>query len=144
MKAITISSDVFAAIWKAHKEGDQTEDAILRRIFKLPPAPLETALEAPRRINGFFDERSGVHFPEGTQIFRVYKGLRREAWATGNRWLVRGTGKTYHSLHKLSQSINDNGNENAWRHWKFIGNDHQEHLIDELRKNPSLLAPRTN
>lgn len=143
MKSITVSSDVFAAIWKAHEEGEETEDAILRRIFKLPPtAPAEFAGIRPH-VSGFYDERSGVHFPEGTMIFRVYKGFRREAWAAGGRWLVKATGKSYHSLHKLSQSVNNNGNENAWLNWKFIDNNHREHLIDELRKNPALLSPRT-
>ncbi len=144
MRTITVSSDVFAAIWKAHKEGDETEDAILRRVFKLPSAPfVETP--ASGRLGGFYDERSGVHFPQGMRIFRVYKGFKREAIAENDRWFVPATGKSYHSLHKLSQSVNNNGNENAWMNWKYRDEDGNDHIINELRGNPAynLLSPRT-
>lgn len=132
MKTINVSSSVFAAIWRAHKEGEETEDAILRRLLGLPaetaPAPGAT------RMLGFYDERSGVHFPQNMRIYRVYKGHKREAIAQNDRWFVPATGQSFHSLHKLSQSVNNNGNENAWLNWKYRDKNGEEHLIDELRK----------
>ncbi len=136
MKTITISSDVFAAIWKAHKEGDETEDAILRRVFKLPPAPAAVA-HSGGRMGGFYDERSGAHFPEGMRIFRVYKGRKYEAIAERDRWFVPSTGKSYHSLNKLSQSVNPGGTENAWLNWRYTDEEGKDHFIDEIRKDPT-------
>lgn len=136
MKTIIVSSDVFAAIWKAHREGDETEDAILRRVFKLPPAP-SPAAPIGGRMGGFYDERSGTHFPEGTRIFRVYKGRKYEAIAEHDRWFVPSTGKSYHSLNKLSQSVNPSGTENAWVTWRYTDEDGKDHVIDEKRRDPA-------
>lgn len=139
MKTIEVSSVVFAAIWRAHNEGEETEDAILRRVLGLP----KDAADAPTggRMMGFYDERSGVHFPQNMRIYRVYKGHKREAIAQNDRWFVPATGQSFHSLHKLSQSVNNNGNENAWNNWKYRDKNGDEHLIDALRKknggNPS-------
>lgn len=134
MKTITVSSAVFAAIWKAHKDGDESEDAILRRLLKLPPGPPPTISESGAgRLGGFYDERSGVHFPQGMRIFRTYRNHRYEAFAESDRWFVRASGKTYHSLNKLSRSVHD-GEENAWLNWKYKDEEGKEHLIDELRK----------
>ncbi|WP_027569515.1 hypothetical protein [Bradyrhizobium sp. URHA0013] len=135
MKTITVSSAVFAAIWKAHKDGDESEDTILRRLLNLPPGPSPVASESGAgRIGGFYDERSGTHFPEGRRIFRVYKGRKYEAIAERDRLFVPASGKSYHSLNKLSRSVHD-GEENAWLNWKFKDEEGNEHLIDELRKD---------
>lgn len=134
MRTITISSSVFAAIWRAHREGEETEDAILRRLLGLPAIANEPTVGATGRMLGFYDERSGVHFPQGMRIFRVYKGHKREALAENDRWFVPASGQSFHSLHKLSQSVNNNGNENAWASWKYLDENGKEHLIDELRK----------
>ncbi|AWL92633.1 hypothetical protein CIT37_10730 [Bradyrhizobium ottawaense] len=133
MRNIPITTDVFAAIWQARKEGEESEDAILRRILGLPA---QTAPEVTGgRRGGFYDERSGVHFPEGREIYRTYKGHKVEAVAHLDRWFVRATGQSFHSLHKLSQAINNGKQENAWLNWKYRDPDTgEEHLIDHLRK----------
>lgn len=134
MKSITISSAVFAAIWREHKEGEETEDAILRRLLGVTTNVEE--MPAGGRMNGFYDERSGVHFFQGMRIYRTYKGHKREAIAQNDRWFVPATGQSFHSLHKLSQSVNNNGNENAWTNWKYRdAKTGEEHLIDNLRKS---------
>lgn len=136
MRTISISTDVFAALWQARREGEESEDDILRRILDAPTP----ATKAPNeigggRMGGFYDERSGVHFPEGKRIYRTYKGHKREAIATRDRWLVEATGQSFHSLHKLSQSVNDGKHENAWMNWKYRDEQTgEEHPIDHLRK----------
>jgi hypothetical protein len=38
MRSIQVSTEVFAAIWKAQQEGEATENAILARLLKITPA----------------------------------------------------------------------------------------------------------
>jgi hypothetical protein len=90
-------------------------------------------------MGGFYDERSGTHFPEGMRIFRTYKGRPYEAFAERDRWFVRVSGKTYHSLNQLSRSVNA-GPENAWLNWKYKDKQGKEHFIDNLRKDPAYNA----
>jgi hypothetical protein len=135
MRTINVSTNVFAAIWRARREGEETEDAILRRIFELPPPATKVLDESGGRMGGFYDERSGVHFPEGMRIYRTYKGHKREAIAHLDRWFVHDTGQSFPSLHKLSQSVNDGKHENAWNNWKYRDEQTgEEYLIDNLRK----------
>lgn len=134
MRSITVSADVFAAIWKVRRQGEETEDAILRRIFKLPRAPLFEAAMPGSRIGGFYDERSGTHFPENMRIHRMHKGHRVEAIAHLDRWFIPATGKSFHSLNALSKHVNQTSNENAWVSWKYKDESGKEHLIDEWRK----------
>ena len=130
VKTVVISTDVFAAIWQARKTGEQSEDAILRRLLKLPAAP---ELSTQRR-GGFYDDRSGVHFPEGLTIHRTYKGRRIEARAHLDRWFIEDTGRSFHSLNKLSQSVNGGKHENAWVNWKYFDKETgKEQFIDHLR-----------
>jgi hypothetical protein len=133
MRSISLSTDVFAAIWQARQDGEETEDAILRRILGLPP---QTAPEsAGGRMGGFYDERSGVHFPQGQRIYRTYKGHKVEAIAQFDRWFMPATGQSFHSLHKLSQAVNNGKHENAWHNWKYRDLETgEEHVIDHLRK----------
>jgi hypothetical protein len=136
MKTIVISTDVFAAIWKLRIEGEESEDAILGRVLDVMPSPTKVpdALGGGR-MGGFYDERSGVHFFEGMRIFRTYKGHKREAIATRDVWHVEATGQSFHSLHKLSQSVNDGKHENAWQNWKYRDEETgEDRFIDHLRQ----------
>ncbi|MEY9281672.1 hypothetical protein [Bradyrhizobium yuanmingense] len=136
MRNISITTDVFAAIWQSRKEGEESEDAILRRILGLP---VQTAPEVRGRRGGFYDERSRVHFPEGREIYRTYKGHKVTAVAHLDRWFVQATGESFHSLHKLSQAINKGKQENAWLNWKYRDPDTgEERLIDHLRKTQGM------
>ena len=131
MRTIAISTAVFAAIWQARQPGEESENDILSRFFNVPPEAAEKP--AGGRMAGFYDERSGVHFPERMRIHRTYKGEKREAIAHLDRWFVPATGQSFHSLHKLSQSV-VGGNENAWTSWKYKDENGVEHSIDNLRK----------
>ena len=77
MRTITVSTDVFATIWAKRRESEESEDAILRRLLGCPAAdgPSRDA-EAGRGSarDGVYDARNGVHFREGLEVFRVYKG----------------------------------------------------------------------
>jgi hypothetical protein len=132
VKTIQVSSAVFAAIWRARREGEENENVVLRRLLgvkeedSVPPPP-----------GGFLDERSGVHFPEGTEIRRTFRGHPFTARAERGRWFVRASGKTYRSLHELTKSVNPDGTENAWLTWKYEDRvTHEFRYIDQLRKQP--------
>ena len=129
MRSIGVSTAVFAAIWSERQKGEETEDAILRRILKVDPSKAEAYQTA---VLGFRDERSGVDFPEGFEIFRTYKGKEYRAQATRGRWLLTNNHTTYSSLHKLSSAV-VSGNENSWQNWKYQRHDGTEGLIDRLR-----------
>jgi hypothetical protein len=140
MRTVTVSSDVFAAIWKSRKEGEESEDAILRRIFKLPRSLVpESYSAASGRMGGFYDERSGTHFPEGMRIHRTFKGQKVEAIAHLDRWWMPVTGKSFRSLNALSKHVNTSSNENAWVNWKYMDPETgRGRLIDEWRKEKGL------
>lgn len=128
MKTIGVSTAVFAAIWARREPGEETEDAILRRILAVDP------VSEPARFGaqGFVDERNGVEFPEGFQIFRTYKGKEYRAEATRGRWFLHNNHAAYSSLHKLSSAV-VSGNENSWQNWKYLTHDGTEAFIDRLR-----------
>ena len=134
MRTIGVSTVVFAAIWALRQEGEETEDAILRRILKADPLGKEKA--PPFAQFGFKDERSNTEFPEGFEIFRTYKGQEVRAKATGGRWLLLRDSSTYTSLHKLSMAVVA-GNENAWQNWKYLRHDGTEAFITRLREDDS-------
>jgi len=129
MKMITVSTQVYAAIWARYREGLETEDAILRDILQLTKS---TTKDFQQQAVGFSDERNGVNFPEGFVIFRTYKGKEIKARATCGRWLLESTKATYSSLHKLSTAV-VSGNENSWQNWKYKLPNGHEAFIDKLR-----------
>jgi hypothetical protein len=116
MRTIQISTEVFAAIWKARREGEPSEDAILTRLLKV-----ETGRETSgqHRDIGYRDPRYGVEFPEGFEIFRSYLGKDRRARAVGGNWTELETGKRYPSLNELSRGIGAK-TENAWINWFYL------------------------
>jgi hypothetical protein len=134
MRTIGVSTVVYAAIWALRQEGEETEDAILRRILKADPLGKEKPPQFAQ--DGFKDERSKTHFPEGFEIFRSYKGKEVRARATRGRWLLLKDSSTHSSLHKLSSAVVA-GNENAWQNWKYLRHDGTEALIARLRTNDS-------
>lgn len=138
-RTIEISTDVFAAIWAARKDGEETENDILTRLFNVLPqssfqvlgfAEKEDAVE----VLGYFDSRNGVHFREGFHVFRHYKGSMYTAVATKGQWLRKDTGELFSSLNKLNESIAA-GNENIWNgNWQYLEEDGLRYSIDKLRQ----------
>lgn len=129
MKMITVSTEVYAAIWGRYREGLETEDAILRDILQLKKS---TTKDFQQQTRGFVDERNGVNFPEGFVIFRTYKGKEVRARASSGRWILESTKAAYSSLHKLSSAV-VSGNENSWQNWKYKLPNGDEAFIDKLR-----------
>jgi hypothetical protein len=131
VRTIQVSTDVFAALWAARSDDEQSEDDILRRILKVKPAkPAPTIPEATGKT-GFNDGRNGLRFPEGFEIFRNYLGQSYRARATGGRWARLDTGDTYPSLNELNQSIGAKF-QNAWRSWYCMDGDRRK-LLHDLR-----------
>lgn len=132
MRAVNVSTDVYAAIWAAREPGEETEDAILQRILKVNPAK---ANESSKQDSvGFSDARFDLTLPDGFEVFRNYKHTEFRARATGGKWLLLNDGKTYPSLNQLSRASSGNI-ENAWRNWYFMGRDGKRYLIERLRND---------
>ena len=140
MRTLTVSTDVFARIWALREEGEDTEDQILRRVLGCPAEPPRPVFKGARNA-GFRDLRYGVHFPQGFEIFRVYKGQEYRARATDGAWLLLNDGGHYETLNSLSQAVID-GNENAWMNWYFLAPDGQRKRIAKLR-DEAKVARRT-
>jgi len=130
-RSIPVSTDLYAAIWRAQKPGEESEEDILRRVFgvvssKTPPP------SAAAKI-GFSDPRFGIELPEGFEIFRVYKGTEFRAKAVDGKWLLMSTGDMYPSLNQLSRAVSGNV-ENAWNNWYYLDKSGKRQLVHHLRK----------
>lgn len=131
-RTISISTDVYAAIWAERLNGEESEDEILRRKLGLKstasPAP-ETETDA----GGVVDSRNNVHFPKGFRAFRRYKGKSYDAVAQNGMWVRADTKQQYPTLNQLNASIAD-GNENIWNgNWKYHAEDGSVRSINNLR-----------
>jgi hypothetical protein len=132
-RTIPVSTDVFAAIWAQRQNGEESEDAILRRLLGCAPARPAPANEDSPGVAGFKDKRNGVTFPAGFTIFRTYKRKEYSAVAENGLWRRTDTGETYDSLNQLNASIAA-GNENVWNgNWKFKDSDGTIKSIAALR-----------
>jgi len=133
-RTIPVSTDVFAAIWAQRREGEESEDSILRRLLGCTPViQTSTGGNAVNCEVGFDDKRNGVAFPHGFTIFRAYKRKEYSAVAKDGVWRRTDTGKTYESLNQLNASIAA-GNENVWNgNWKFKDTDGTIKSIAVLR-----------
>jgi hypothetical protein len=137
MRNVSLDTDVFAAIWTAREEGEETESDILRRILNSAPksklAPKGDASSQPKPKIGYHDRRNGVVFEPGFRIFRRYKGRSYEARAENQSWVRADNGQRYSSLNRLNQSIVA-GQENVWNdNWFYVDASGQERGINELR-----------
>ena len=111
-RMISVSTDVFAAIWAHRREGEESEEAILRRILGCTKAGTQADI-------GYLDTRNNVSFPPGFRIFRTYKRKEYAAVADEGYWRRTDNGQTYSSLNQLNSSIATK-NENVWGgQWKF-------------------------
>jgi hypothetical protein len=137
LRTLHISTDVFAAIWSARKDGEQTEDAILRRILKVAPG---TKTERDLHVTvGFHDPRFGVKLEPGFEIFRTYLGKEYRAQAIQGFWVLSSTGMGYPSLNELSNAIGAK-KENAWGAWFYLENGKRKPISD--LRDPSKIVHR--
>jgi hypothetical protein len=133
-RTITVTTDVFAAIWASRKEGEETENTILSRLLG---CTVEASAESPpmtNRIGGVHDTRNNVHFPHGFVAFRTYKRREYEAVAQDGTWLRKDTGDLYPTLNQLNASI-ATGAENIWNGtWKYRTDDQKIRSINDFRR----------
>lgn len=129
-RQIDIDTDVFARIWALRRQGELTENAVLRRLLLSGSEDANSLLpsDGPK---GFHDGRHGVSFPEGFEIFRVHRGKRRSAIATGGTWRL-DDGRTFESLNQLSRGLGAM-TENAWLNWMFLNGEGFRQPIAEKR-----------
>ena len=132
---ISISTEVYAAIWSKHEIGDNNEDDILRRILGFN-AQATSSTKKPESNNkiGFHDSRNSVFFEEGFKAFRMYKGTRYEVVIENGCWLRLDTATSFSSLNQLNETIVA-GAENVWRNWFYIDENNEQRLLTSLRKH---------
>lgn len=138
MRQITVSTEVFAEIWRRHKPGQDAEDDILRAELKLPARKKESQSVSADE-GGFTDHKFNVTVSKGFEIFRIYKGREYRALASGGKWVLSSNNISYLSLNKLSRAVT-NGPENAWVNWKFRDKSGTEKLIDTLRSSDKVAS----
>src|SRR5205823_6849362 len=97
---------------------EQSEDAILRRLLKLPREPKQPERDMVTTV-GFHDPRYGVKLDPGFTIMRDYKGKHYTATAVQGFWLSAHDGQSYGTLNELNKSIGVEGAENAWKAWQY-------------------------
>lgn len=139
MRTIQVSLDVFAKIWALRAHGEDSEDAILRRIL-LGVAPTFNDKRRKAESGGFVASRFGVRFPEGFEIFRNFKGRDFRARASGGRWQLIGDPRSFKSLSDLSKAVGAQI-ENVWMNWFFLDGANVRRPISILR-DPKLISKR--
>jgi hypothetical protein len=134
MRSIPVSTDTYAAIWARRQPGEESEDDILARVFKVARVPAIKPANGRSTLNkvGFRDPRFGIELAEGFEIFRTYLGTDYRATAKDGGWVLAHTGKSYPSLNQLSRAIGAKI-ENAWNNWYYAGADGKRQLITTLR-----------
>lgn len=140
-RTISISTDVFAAIWARRTDGEETEDAILRRVLGLAGTDQANTIDQTTAGQtgavqvGFSDTRHGVTFPEGFEAIRRYKRVDYRAVATNGSWLRADTGEHFPSLNQLNASFlqSKSKSEDVWRVWQFKDSNGSLQPIEKLR-----------
>lgn len=131
-KSIDVSTEIFARIWALRLPGEETEDDILRRLL---PARGESQLaEKSQARFGFHDDRHGVSFEEGFEVFRTYRGKTFRARATGGVWKLEGRAAGLRSLNQLSRTIGAK-TENAWQNWTYLNSQGLKRPLSDFRKH---------
>lgn len=134
MRNILVSADVFQAIWAARNPGQDSEEAILRGVFGLPPG---TSPERDIKVTvGYHDPRYGVEIPSGFEICRNFRGKAYKAQAIQGFWILNGTG--YPTLNELNKSLGG-GAENAWKAWYYHDEKGRRRPLSDLRDQASIL-----
>ncbi len=140
MRTIQISVETFAAIWKAQKPGEASEEAILRRLLGVTAmtSPAQPDRDLKVVPDGFHDPRYGVKVPSGFEIFRTYRGKRYTAQAIQGFWIFGETGLGYGTLNELSGAIGIT-NENAWANWFFLDEKGRRKPLTSLRDQSKIV-----
>jgi hypothetical protein len=134
-RTISVSTDVYAGIWAQRQDGEETEDAVLRRLLRIKPGTGLAASSAHANSGGgVHDTRNDVHFPEGFVAFRSYKGKEYRATATNGAWIREDSGQRFPTLNQVNASIAA-GTENIWNgNWKHRDAQGKTRSIASLRR----------
>ncbi|THD35379.1 MAG: hypothetical protein E7773_13150 [Sphingomonas sp.] len=132
MRNVSISIDVFHAIWAAREQGENDEDAILRRLLKVAGGASIPAQGILQQGRSWTDKRYGVEFPHGFEIYRRYLGRDFRAVVMDGRWTLNGREIDVKSINELSQAAGTK-TENGWVNWRYRSADGTERKIAELR-----------
>lgn len=134
MRSITVSLDVYARIWALRMPKENSEDDVLRRVLfenlKSTPTP-----------KGITDDRFGVQFDEGFEVFRNYRGQKFVAKVSNGQWRMAGHDDAFGSLSDLSRAVGAK-TENAWESW-FYRTTEGKKPVSTLR-DPSRITRRRN
>jgi hypothetical protein len=143
MRTIQISTETFAAIWKAQEIGEASEDVILKRLLGVATAVSPTLPERDLKVvlDGFHDPRYDVVIPHGFRIFRTYHGKDYSARAMQGFWILEGANVGYGSLNELSGAIGIS-HENAWTNWFFHDEKGRRKPLSVLR-DPTRIVKRS-
>lgn len=136
VRTIQLSDATYAALWAKWQEGDEGEEGVLRRLLGVKKA---VPNQRPPNGGGYRDARSGMHFPEGFEIFRTFKGKEYRAVVEEGLWFNKTLNRAASSLNQLSAKIGA-PTENAWYGWYFKDGD-KDRLINELR-DPKIVRKR--
>ncbi|RWI18634.1 MAG: hypothetical protein EOQ92_22990 [Mesorhizobium sp.] len=135
-RTISVSTDVFAAIWACRQDGEETEEAILRRLLgraKASSSLVDVQSDDAPAAGGVHDTRNNVHFPEGFEVFRTYKRQEFKARAQAGAWVREDTGERFPTLNQLNDTITA-GPENIWNgNWKYRAANGKLRSINDLR-----------
>ena len=139
---IQVTTDVYAAIWKAQEEGEGIENDILARVLGVRPAKAATIGATGTGYRdatgtGYRDPRFGVEFPEGFEIFRTYLGKNYRAKATDGLWQLEQTGELYRDRNELSRAIGAKV-ENAWVNWYYVDPNGDRAVVSTLRDHAKI------
>lgn len=132
MRTISVSTEVYAAIWSKRGPGQESEDDILRNVLGVSSKAHASSPPVNGAGGGVYAANVDVRFPEGFEIFRTYRNKDFRAKATGGRWLLENDRQSYPSLHKLSWAVVE-GHENSWNAWKYRRPDGSVGYINEMR-----------
>jgi hypothetical protein len=138
MRTISISTETFAAIWKAQEPGEASEETILRRLLGVPTSTQSPPERDLKVVTGFVDPRYNVVLPVNFEIFRSYHGKEYRAQAIQGFWYLNSTGIGYGSVNELSAAIGIT-NENAWANWFFLDESAQKKPLSEKRDKAKII-----
>lgn len=146
---VFVETDVFAALWRERRPGEETENDILRRIYKLDGAADSTeevvAIPSQKRPRGaraapcavepvaasgaVIHSEAGRDFVGGFEIFRGDKGQEYRAQVVGRGWRLQ-TGEVYPSIEALNHGIGAH-DPNPWMIWIYRDRNKRRRPVDD-------------
>jgi hypothetical protein len=131
MATISVDFDVFKALTNLRATEEETENAVLRKLLKLPPvAAAGQQVVAPAEGPALVTK--GVTFPPGTKLRATFKGAEYTAQVEKGAIWVSGTRHT--SPSSAAYQITKSG-VNGWTFWECqLPGATQWKSINALRK----------